>query len=125
MNTKQKKIGLMKRWIAALRSGEYKQGIGYLIKDGKYYCCLGVLCDVAKDEFGITFQEDFVKTDMRSYQGMLPEPLSKYLGLDKNYKGYRDVQEELSYRNDTKRNRFTTIANFLEKNILPLLENEK
>lgn len=34
------------RWIAALRSGEYEQGRGYLKSDGKF-CCLGVLCDLA------------------------------------------------------------------------------
>lgn len=29
-------------WIAALESGDYKKGKGYLCKDGAY-CCLGVL----------------------------------------------------------------------------------
>jgi len=34
-----------KRWIAALDSGDYKQGKGALqTKAG--YCCLGVACDV-------------------------------------------------------------------------------
>jgi hypothetical protein len=33
------------KWLEALRSGEYEQGMGALKKDGKY-CCLGVLCDV-------------------------------------------------------------------------------
>ena len=32
-------------WLAALRSGEYKQGVGSLNKDGNM-CCLGVLCDL-------------------------------------------------------------------------------
>jgi hypothetical protein len=35
-----------KQWIAALRSGQYPQGNGYLLLDGKY-CCLGVMCEVA------------------------------------------------------------------------------
>lgn len=38
-------------WLTALRSGEYKQGKGYLEKinsEGvREYCCLGVLCDLA------------------------------------------------------------------------------
>lgn len=33
-------------WIAALRSGEYKQGHEYL-HQGEQFCCLGVLCEVA------------------------------------------------------------------------------
>lgn len=32
-----------KAWIAALRSGEYKQGRRMLVEDDKY-CCLGVGC---------------------------------------------------------------------------------
>jgi hypothetical protein len=40
------------RWVAALRSGEYKQGKGNLrISDHRLsddvFCCLGVLCDLA------------------------------------------------------------------------------
>lgn len=45
---------IKKRWVAALRSGKYKQGRGHLRK-GKdrrsaTYCCLGVLCDIATDK---------------------------------------------------------------------------
>jgi hypothetical protein len=36
---------IKKKWIKALRSGEYEQGIGRLHYDGKY-CCLGVLMAV-------------------------------------------------------------------------------
>jgi hypothetical protein len=38
-------INLRTKWVAALRSGDYKQGRGELCKDGKY-CCLGVLMDI-------------------------------------------------------------------------------
>jgi hypothetical protein len=38
-----------KKWVEALRSGEYKQAKGRLMKHGGY-CCLGVLCKVAADE---------------------------------------------------------------------------
>jgi hypothetical protein len=35
------------KWLQALRSGEYKQGIGALHNvAGNSYCCLGVLCDI-------------------------------------------------------------------------------
>jgi len=34
------------QWIAALRSGDYTQGHGWLSADGDY-CCLGVLCELA------------------------------------------------------------------------------
>lgn len=38
---------LKAKWIAALRSGKFKQGRGQLRK-GNEYCCLGVLCKVAR-----------------------------------------------------------------------------
>ena len=38
-------------WVEALRSGAYKQGTGYLCQvtetGERYYCCLGVACEVA------------------------------------------------------------------------------
>ena len=33
------------KWVAALRSGKYKQGRGALRK-GDTFCCLGVACDL-------------------------------------------------------------------------------
>jgi hypothetical protein len=41
------------RWVAALRSGEYKQARGLLRTRGRHdqedrYCCLGVACEVAR-----------------------------------------------------------------------------
>lgn len=37
------------KWVAALRSGEYEQGIGQL-RLGNTFCCLGVLCDIYAKE---------------------------------------------------------------------------
>lgn len=36
----------IKKWTAALRSGDYKQGANYLHAGGNSYCCLGVACEV-------------------------------------------------------------------------------
>lgn len=41
-----------RRWVEALRSGEYKQTTGWLKREfpeedgGARYCCLGVVCDI-------------------------------------------------------------------------------
>lgn len=37
---------IKKQWVAALRSGEYKQGTGQLRSKNNEFCCLGVLCDL-------------------------------------------------------------------------------
>ncbi len=36
---------IKQKWVAALRSGKYKQGRGCLRRHDSY-CCLGVLCDL-------------------------------------------------------------------------------
>jgi hypothetical protein len=39
---------LAKKWVEALRSGKYEQGKNKLrSNDGKQFCCLGVLCQLA------------------------------------------------------------------------------
>ena len=43
--TSQRQRDHLRRWVEALRSGEYKQGTGRL-RSGDEYCCLGVACDV-------------------------------------------------------------------------------
>lgn len=40
---------IKKKWLTALRSGEYEQGKSFLHNDGEF-CCLGVLCDIYKNE---------------------------------------------------------------------------
>jgi hypothetical protein len=34
------------KWLEALRSGRYKQGIGFLRTEENEFCCLGLLCEV-------------------------------------------------------------------------------
>lgn len=41
------KKGLKARWVAALRSGKYKQGRGSLQTGEGEFCCLGVLCEIS------------------------------------------------------------------------------
>ena len=40
---------IKKRWVKALRSGEYDQTKSVL-RDDMGFCCLGVLCDVVKND---------------------------------------------------------------------------
>jgi hypothetical protein len=39
-----------KRWVASLRSGEFKQGTGCLKDNNDKYCCLGVACEIYRRE---------------------------------------------------------------------------
>jgi len=76
MNPEVKKL-----WVAALRSGEYKQGPGYLHwKDD--YCCLGVLCDLHRKA---NPENDWNHLEPDSYLGelsILPRTVAEWAGLD-------------------------------------------
>src|SRR2546423_13169889 len=84
----------MRLWVAALRSGEYKQGTGTLERtvDGETrHCCLGVACRVAMNnglKFNIIERRPSVINSSTSDTffdgevGVLPEPVRKWLGLD-------------------------------------------
>lgn len=47
-------VEIKKQWVETLRSGKYKQGIGYLKHLGRLgvvtHCCLGVLGEILKEE---------------------------------------------------------------------------
>jgi hypothetical protein len=45
------KSDIKAKWVAALRSGEYKQAKG-LLRYSDAFCCLGVLCDLHSKETG-------------------------------------------------------------------------
>ena len=74
-----------KKWIATLRSGEFKQGKAVLLRDNKY-CCLGVACElfirdggqlakaIVADAFGET-------TTFHGMTAELPPEVVSWLGL--------------------------------------------
>lgn len=41
-----------RKWVAALRSGEFEQGEHFLRSFDDEYCCLGVLCETYRRETG-------------------------------------------------------------------------
>jgi len=125
---KNKRLELAKKWIEALRSGKYKQGEGQLVGVNKF-CCLGVLCDVVKDEFNLTISDYEVHVKRgKSYDTEPSKGISKYFGLDKSFDKHFTIQEKLINMNDGNtvedqvKETFKTIAKFLETEWLPTLE---
>lgn len=90
---------LLKSWLKALRSGKYVQGRNHL-RCGDYFCCLGVLCDLVKDDHSrwLAVEKDHIS--QYSYaggmaeDGILPDALAKALGLQ-YHTGRFVVTEEL------------------------------
>jgi hypothetical protein len=112
---------LRNRWIAALRSGRYAQGKGYLRQDDMdgvaRYCCLGVLCEVAGIEW-VTPGNVTTDDDDYGYMGAT-EWAPSFLGLpqpDDVDSGKMTDQSLLANMNDTNAS-FTEIADWIEANI--------
>ena len=68
-------------WVAALRSGEYKQGKGALRPTKNSYCCLGVACELYRQAEGGTWQNDDAGFTFQNNTKVLPPCVSVWLGL--------------------------------------------
>lgn len=74
------------KWVAALRSGEYRQGMNAL-RRGEQFCCLGVLCDLAvRDGAEVKAKPGTSDADSTwvydESVGILPESVVAWAGLD-------------------------------------------
>lgn len=116
---------LFDKWVAALRSNDFKQTQHHLCNDSGF-CCLGVLCEIALlDKSGIPLPKE---TDGASvaiqyiYEGNgdfyeLPEAFRCHIGISS------ELQEELITLNDEKEYTFAMIANYLENNREKFVKN--
>ena len=126
------------KWVKALRSGKYEQGVGFLCQvnsKGKKHCCLGVLTEMyqaeqkAKKKKGIptkvskAYVDDstaVVKYGNGEYAAKeLPVVVKRWAGMEGRL-GEFDVMSKgyygsLSRMNDDGHS-FKKIANFIEKN---------
>lgn len=71
-----------KKWVAALRSGKYRQGAGVL-REGDQFCCLGVACDLSrigkwKSKGGSTWYE---VSDPDFSDDTLPHAVADFYGM--------------------------------------------
>lgn len=126
---------LKQKWVAALRSGDYKQTTGVL-KRPSGFCCLGVLLDVSE----IGYWEDDTIFESSTYligeDGDIEEldadlgSFATQLGLgskigqtaadlidDHSVGGESTIEEALIVMNDEERWSFESIANWIEANV--------
>jgi len=122
---------LRDRWCAALRSGKYKQGKGYL-HQGSKFCRLGVLADIEGTKWEIYDKDAIPKIYHSPYIGVesLYYEVSKNLGLNNDDPLDSNVTK-LVLMNDGaskddaeaynlvphKRYTFAEIADWIEKNL--------
>lgn len=108
---------LIKRWLAGLRSGKYKQAKGVLRSANNGFCCLGVVIDIADPS---SWSEKPTAKCGKAYCSRHGNPISgdrattlsftfaKRLGLSPNCLG------TLIDMNDNG-SRFKTIASYIER----------
>lgn len=104
------------RWVAALRSGEYAQ-TKQALRDENGFCCLGVLCDVVKDDLGIEWTDTINKNDscmlFDDAGGFLPSSVMRYADLPDCNPTVESYGDNLSRLNDFGYT-FEEIANAIE-----------
>jgi len=112
------KTELKEKWIKALRSGRYKQGMGTMrSKIGNYkfeYCCLGVLCNIVNrrkwtQRGGVTFHQ--YEFQEESETAVIPCNLRKHIGLENK------EERSLIDMNDRSNKSFKEIADYIEENL--------
>jgi hypothetical protein len=93
---------LKKKWVEALRSGEYCQ-TREVLTDGAGFCCLGVLCEVQgikKSDLGHYFYagelvNDLGATDDDTFQvgGLTAQRRDKLAGMNDNGQSFEEIAD--------------------------------
>lgn len=100
----------LEKWLEALRGGKYAQAYSRL-RDNEGFCCLGVACDVLKDDVGGKWLKDNhfkVSLNQAATMGALPIKVRELLSLSCRQ------EDVLTDMNDTDRATFPEIADYLE-----------
>lgn len=115
-------VEIAKKWVEALRSGEYKQG-HEVLRGGNEFCCLGVLCDLALKEKAVEAEWTpeyrgrtyFSEPDNRS-ETYLTHGVAKWAGVKSRSPRVvsNGTSRPLSDLNDTAYT-FDQIANLIEE----------
>jgi hypothetical protein len=109
------------KWIAALRSGEYKQGKNALCSNDEY-CCLGVACEI-KGKLKISKYNSERKIDKTSDSSLMPDAdwFKRTFGFEAYNTCFKVKGAEattLPILNDQHNLSFKRISNLLEKTFL-------
>lgn len=112
----------LRKWVAALRSGEFAQGQGGLhfkATDTKpeRYCCLGVACLIAEQE-GLKINRPGVNGYQWRNDGFLPSVVSDWLGVEDGIRGsavHLGGDDYATTLNDGQRLPFPQIADRIEQ----------
>ena len=103
------------KWVAALRSGEYKQTKDVL-QSSSGYCCLGVLCDIHEKETGFSIVDNLRETIDDEHLG---HTVQQWAGLGFEYGAHVFISHDnrpLTAHNDSGKT-FLQIADAIEEQL--------
>ena len=108
------------KWVAALRSGEYSQGVHHL-RRGNDYCCLGVLCDLFLTEhpFHPKWKQVYSFSKVYFLDGStaaIPPDVVRWAGMKSHDGSFDSLSRSLVIMNDT-HSTFSQIADVIEQNV--------
>lgn len=105
------------KWLAALRSGEFKQGQSRLKTGDGAYCCLGVLCHITGklNEEDCTYSEDDEGRYIQSETDLVPELAAEFSLTD--YQGFLVAMNDGTGIYNTDPKSFAQIADWIEANL--------
>lgn len=116
----------VKEWIAALRSGKYKQGRLRLVDSYDTYCCLGVACNL--EPLAQKQEKGFIFPNTDTFNSNFEPPrewfLEKYGFVHNELVMNKPVRCSLMGLNDTYSFTFPQIARVLELSLLEKVEFE-
>ena len=107
---------IKKKWVKALRSGEYDQTAGNLCTEGLdgscSFCCLGVLGNIFSEETGLLWSEDgSAMLNIGGQAELLDGPILQWAGIHIATQGW------LSDMNDIEGATFEKIADHIENEL--------
>jgi hypothetical protein len=108
-----------KKWLEALRSGQYVQTTGALCHtgdSGDSFCCLGVLCNLRAEESKTLYWEEagvypWMSLTFQGADGLPPTSVFKWAGLE------RFDADTLASMNDDRGYSFEEIADWIQREL--------
>lgn len=117
--SKKMNPAIKRKWLAALRSGEYMQGRRKLRHAGRF-CCLGVLCNLHAQAHPEIAAKEVLASMYLGESDLLPDEVRAWAGLDDRY-GNLDVgNDSLIDLNDgsgCRQHSFSEIADVIEAHL--------
>jgi hypothetical protein len=101
------------KWVAALRSGDYKKGTGKLRDERDCFCALGVLCNIHAQEHPEIAAQQKSKTSYMGGAYSINDHIRKWAGISARH----PVVSRIINMNDGYSMSFRKIANEIEAHL--------